>query len=89
MLYLEVHAPLAEDAKRWQGSLAPMEKVVQAVAADAPDAVDWRKAEEVARAARGLPVPVTPGSPGVERVIADARRVPRVPPWAAPVPQPD
>jgi L,D-transpeptidase ErfK/SrfK len=88
-LYLEAHEPLAEDAERWQGSLAPMKEVVQAAAADAPDAVDWEQAQTVAHAARGLPVPITPGSPGVKRVIADARRAPRVPPWAEALPQPD
>jgi L,D-transpeptidase ErfK/SrfK len=86
-LHLEAHAPLAEDAKRWQGSLTPMERVLAEASADAPDAVDWQQAAEVARAARGLPVPVGPGSPGLERIIADARRVPRVPAWAEPLPQ--
>jgi L,D-transpeptidase ErfK/SrfK len=86
-LHLEAHAPLAEDAKRWQGSLEPMQRVVEAASADAPDAVDWEQAAAVARAAQGLPVPIGPGSPGVERIIADARRVPRVPPWAEPLPQ--
>ena len=86
-LYLEAHEPLAEDAKRWNGSLAPMEQAVQAAGGDAPGAVDWQKAQEVARQERGLPVPITPGSPGLDKVIADARRVPRVPPWAEPAPQ--
>ena len=88
-LYLEAHAPLAEDAKRLQGSLAPMEQALQAAGGDAPGAVDWQKAQEVAREARGLPVPVAPGSPSMEKVIADAHRVPRVPPWAEAGPQPD
>jgi L,D-transpeptidase ErfK/SrfK len=82
VLHLEAHEPLAEDAKRWQGSLAPMQRVVKAASDEAPDAVDWQQAEDVARAARGLPVPIGPGSPCVERIIAGARRVPRVPPWA-------
>jgi L,D-transpeptidase ErfK/SrfK len=88
-LYLEAHEPLAEDVKRWQGSLAPMERVVEAAAGDAPGSVDWQRAQEVAREAQGLPVPIAPGSPGLQRVIADARRVPRVPPWAEEQPLPD
>jgi L,D-transpeptidase ErfK/SrfK len=89
VLHLEAHAPLAEDAKRWQGSLAPMEKVLRSASTDAPDAVDWEQAQTVARAARGLPVPVGAGSPDPDQVIAAARRAPRVPPWAEPLPQPD
>ena len=86
-LYLEAHAPLAEDARRWQGSLAPMERVVQAAAGDAPEAVDWEKALQAAAEPRGIPVPIGPGSRGVEQVIADARRVPRMPSWAEAVPE--
>ncbi|MCG6939922.1 MAG: L,D-transpeptidase family protein [Thiohalocapsa sp.] len=88
-LYLEAHQPLAEDARRWKGSLAPMEQVVQAAGGDAPGAVDWQKAQEVARDARGLPVPIAPGSPGMDKVIADAHRVPRVPPWSETEPRAD
>jgi L,D-transpeptidase ErfK/SrfK len=80
-LFLEAHSPLAEDAKRLKGSLKPMEKVVGARAGDDPTAVDWARAEEVAREGRGIPVPVSPGSPDLEDVVARARRVPRVPPW--------
>ena len=80
-LLLEAHPPLAEDAKRLKGSLKPMEKALEARAGDDPVAVDWTRAEEVAREARGIPVPVSPGSPSLEDVVARARRVPRVPPW--------
>lgn len=80
-LFLEAHPPLAEDAKRWKGSLKPMEKLLGARAGDDPTVVDWTRAQEVAREARGIPVPVSPGSPDLEDVVARARRVPRVPPW--------
>jgi L,D-transpeptidase ErfK/SrfK len=83
-LFLEAHAPLAEDAKRWKGSLKPMEKALEARAGDDPTAVDWTRAQEVAGEARGIPVPVSPGSPDLEDVVARARRVPRVPPWEDP-----
>ena len=89
LLYLEAHEPLAEDARRWKGSLAPMERVVAAAAEDAPDAVDWQQAQEVARQVRGIPVPISPGAPGLDRLLADARRVPRVPPEAVPEPNAD
>lgn len=80
-LFLEAHQPLSEEAKRWKGSLKPMEKVLAARTADDSTLVDWQKAEEVARDARGIPVPVSPGSPNLDEVIARAPRVPRVPEW--------
>jgi L,D-transpeptidase ErfK/SrfK len=82
-LYLEAHEPLAEDARRWKGSLEPMERVVQQAAGEAAAAIDWEKAREVASKMRGIPVPVSPGSPGMDEVVAGARRVPRIPDWAA------
>ncbi|WP_296806940.1 L,D-transpeptidase family protein [Thiocapsa sp.] len=81
-VYLEAHAPLAEDKKRWKGSLKPMEKAIEAEIADGPEIVDWEKAQAVALEARGFPLPISPGSPGLEDVVARARRVPRIPPWA-------
>jgi L,D-transpeptidase ErfK/SrfK len=88
-LYLEAHAPLSEDARRWKGSLAPMEKVLEAAAGDTPAAVDWQRAQAIAQQTRGFPMPVSPGSAPLEQVIADARRAPRVPPWADFEPQVD
>lgn len=84
-LYLEAHSPLAEDARRWKGSLAPMERAVSAKVVNASGEIDWNKARAVARDARGLPLPVAPGSPGLNEVLEDARRVPSMPRWAVPV----
>jgi L,D-transpeptidase ErfK/SrfK len=83
-LYLEAHPPLAEEAKRLKGSLKPVEKVLKSRAGGEPAVVDWARAQEVAREARGMPVPVSPGSPELDDVVARARRVPRVPPWEEP-----
>ncbi len=80
-IFLEAHQPLSEEAKRWKGSLEPMQKTLEAKAGDDPTAVDWQKAEEVAREARGIPVPVSPGSPNLDEVVARAPRVPRIPEW--------
>jgi L,D-transpeptidase ErfK/SrfK len=88
-LHLEAHAPLAEDARRWKDSLAPMEKVVEAAAGDLTSRVDWERAREVAQQVQGIPVPILPNSPPPERVLADATRAPRVPPWARSEPQVD
>ncbi|MGB5834181.1 MAG: L,D-transpeptidase family protein [Thiohalocapsa sp.] len=81
VLYLEAHAPLSEDAKRWKGSLKPMERVVNAAAGDAADMVDWDRARVVAEQRLGLPIPILTNSPDVDQVIAQARRVPRTPDW--------
>ena len=81
-LYLEAHQPLAEDTKRWNGSLKPMEQAVAIKAADSPDKVNWEKAGIVAREARGIPVPVTSGSPELAELLAKAPRVTSTPPWA-------
>jgi L,D-transpeptidase ErfK/SrfK len=81
-IYLDAHAPLAEDAARWKGSLKPMEKAVAAaVGADDLIAIDWERATQVAVEARGIPVPISPGGASLEKIIAQAPRVPRIPPW--------
>jgi L,D-transpeptidase ErfK/SrfK len=82
-LYLEVHEPLAEDVKRWNGSLKPMEQVVAAKAGVLPVKVSWEKAGNIAREARGIPVPIATGSPDLAEMLAKASRVPSTPPWAA------
>jgi L,D-transpeptidase ErfK/SrfK len=80
-VYLEAHAPLAEEAKRWKGSLKPMERAVEAKTKGLEVEIDWERAAVVAQEGRGLPVPISVGSPGLEQIIARARRVPRIPPW--------
>ena len=81
-LYLEAHSPLLEDARRWNGSLKAMEKAIAARASDFAGGVDWEKAREVAQEARGIPIPVSPGSPELAHMLARAPRVPSAPPWA-------
>jgi len=72
-LYLEAHEPLAENAKRWKGSLKQMEKVVLKKAADRPDVVDWNRARKVAGAEIGVPFPISAGEGGIGAVLAQAR----------------
>jgi len=81
-LYLEAHQPLSEDAKRLNGSLKPMELVVTKKTPDTPDKVNWEKAGNIAREARGIPIPVTVGSPDLDELLAKASRVSSTPPWA-------
>jgi L,D-transpeptidase ErfK/SrfK len=80
-LYLEAHAPLAEDAKRWGQSLRPMEQVLTTKALQ-PGDINWEKAKKVAQEARGIPVPVSPDSPDLDDVLTRAPQVPSTPPWA-------
>jgi L,D-transpeptidase ErfK/SrfK len=63
-LYLEAHAPLAEEAKRWNGSLDAMEQAVADKLDGSSAEPDWDRARAVAREARGIPVPIASGNPG-------------------------
>jgi L,D-transpeptidase ErfK/SrfK len=81
LLYLEAHPPLVEDARRWKGSLAPMEAAVTRKAPGSPGAVDWRRARSAALQARGIPVPISAGSPELDEMLAQAPLVPSTPPW--------
>jgi L,D-transpeptidase ErfK/SrfK len=81
-VYLEAHAPLAEEAARWKGSLKAMEQAVAARTKGLDVEIDWERAAVIAQEERGLPVPISVGSPGLDEVIARARRAPRIPPWA-------
>ncbi|MGI9320887.1 MAG: L,D-transpeptidase family protein [Thiogranum sp.] len=82
LLYLEAHAPLSEDARRWKGSLEPMQKAVETKAADFTVEVNWQKARKIAGQARGIPLPVGPGSPDLAEILVKAPQVPSTPPWA-------
>jgi hypothetical protein len=62
-----------------------MEQAVAAKATGQSVGVSWEKARAVAREARGLPLPIAPGSPELAELLAKAPQVPSVPPWAVPV----
>jgi L,D-transpeptidase ErfK/SrfK len=83
-LYLEAHKPLAEDAKRWKGSLKPMEKALQKKAADRPVTLNWGRARQVAQAHMGVPFSVSHGIDGVGKVLADAGQALDPPPLTDP-----
>jgi L,D-transpeptidase ErfK/SrfK len=78
-LYLEAHEPLAENAKRWKGSLKPMEKAVLQKAGDRPDGVDWARARTVAKAGLGIPFSITQRvkTAGKELAMAENRSMVR------------
>jgi L,D-transpeptidase ErfK/SrfK len=80
-LYLQAHPPLAEDAARWKGSLKPVSRILKTKASSASADVDWERARQAAQESRGIPVPVSPGSPSLDDILSGAKRVPRIPPW--------
>jgi hypothetical protein len=57
-----------------------MELALKAKAPGA-DTVDRDKARRVAQEARGIPVPVSAGSPDLAAILKTASRVPSHPPW--------
>jgi len=77
-LYLEAHQPLTEEAKRWKGSLEPMEKAVSKKAGDRQDTVEWDRAQKVAQAGTGIPFSISKGgsssisSSGIGKLFARA-----------------
>jgi L,D-transpeptidase ErfK/SrfK len=76
-LYLEAQQPLSEEAKRWKGSLEPMEKVVMKKAGDRQDAVDWDRAQKVAQAGLGIPFSISKDGGGIGKLLA------KVDPWSS------
>lgn len=82
-LYLDAHAPLAEDAERRGRKLAALQNVLAARAHGRKVTVDWSRARQVVEEARGVPVPISAGSPDLAGVLAAASRVPSEPYWAA------
>jgi L,D-transpeptidase ErfK/SrfK len=79
-LYLEAHQPLSEDAESTKDGPHSMDEAVVAQMTRAAE-VSWDRARAIAREARGLPLPIAPGSPELDELLAKARRVPSLPPW--------
>jgi L,D-transpeptidase ErfK/SrfK len=85
VLYLSARKPLEEQAKAWNGSLQPMIKAVEK-AAQTPDMpIDWAKAETLARAGHGFPMPISQHSPDMAEENLAASDVQTAPPAPAPV----
>lgn len=80
-LYLEAHAPLAEDSRYQDGNVTALQQQLATEAAQKLLEVNEAKAEIVAVQARGLPVPVSTGGFDITLLLAMAPRVPGTPPW--------
>jgi len=79
-LYLEAHAPLAEDT-RHKDPIPPLQQLLSARTADHPVKVNRERAEQVALEVRGLPVAISSGGADIAMVLALAPRVSSTPPW--------
>jgi len=82
-LYLDAHRPLAEAATDRSQTLVALERALAAKAANSPVAVSWSRALRTADDARGIPGPISAGSPDLDGVLGQAPRVPSEPYWAA------
>jgi len=82
-LYLDAHPPLSEHDGARGKRLAALQRALAGKADGVSVAVDWSRAQRVADAAHGIPVPVNAGSADLDGVLAGARRVPSEPYWAA------
>ena len=63
MLYLQAHKPLEEQARAWSDNLKSMiQAVKKAISKKAPAgiAIDWDRAEQLAKSAQGIPMPISP-----------------------------
>ena len=81
-LYLEAHLPLAEDTRHQDGSLQHLEQTLSVQTDAQPARVNRERAEKIVREARGLPLPVSPGTTELDELLALAPRVSSTPPWA-------
>jgi L,D-transpeptidase ErfK/SrfK len=82
-LYLDAHKPLSEEAARSGRKLVALEQALAVKAAYENVTIDWSRARTVANDARGIPVPISTGSPDLSGLLARAPRVPSEPYWAA------
>ncbi len=82
-LYLDAHKPLSEEAARSGRKLVALEQALAVKAAYENVTIDWSRARTVANDARGIPVPISTGSPDLAGLLARAPRVPSEPYWAA------
>jgi len=82
-LYLDAHKPLSEEAARSDRKLVALEQALAVKAAYENVTIDWSRARTVANDARGIPVPISTGSPDLAGLLARAPRVPSEPYWAA------
>jgi L,D-transpeptidase ErfK/SrfK len=73
VLYLEAHPLLSEHAEKLQGDIdSLLLQVLTPAVRGHNEAVDWDRARQVATEALGIPLPISPGTPPVSQVLAQA-----------------
>ena len=82
-LYLDAHKPLSEEEARSGSKLVALKQALAVKAAYENVTIDWSRARTVVNDARGIPVPISTGSPDLAGLLARAPRVPSEPYWAA------
>ena len=82
-LYLDAHKPLSEEAAQWGEKRVALERALAVEAATKKVVIDWSRARQVENDARGIPLPISAGSPELDGLLARAPRVPSEPYWAA------
>lgn len=81
--YLDAHKPLSEAAERSTRKIAVLQQVLAVSASRRSVAIDWERVRQTAAEARGIPIPISAGSPSLDAIVAEAPRVPSEPYWAA------
>lgn len=71
-LYLQAYPLLSEQRRAWGEDLQPLHQAIKKALqrSKIETAIDWEKAERLARAARGIPVPLSPAAPDLEEIVA-------------------
>jgi L,D-transpeptidase ErfK/SrfK len=83
LLYLDAHSPITQDTVPWGKRFAALERALTEKVGNRAVVVDWSRTRRVAEATRGIPVPISAGSPDLDGVLAQAPRVPSEPYWSA------
>ncbi|MGH8645258.1 MAG: L,D-transpeptidase family protein [Gammaproteobacteria bacterium] len=71
-LYLQAYPLLSEQRRAWGDDLRPLQQAIEKALqrSTIETAIDWEKAQRWARAARGIPVGLSPAAPDLEQIVA-------------------
>lgn len=71
-LYLQAYPLLSEQRRAWGDDLRPLQQAIKNALrrSTIETAIDWEKAQRLARAARAIPVGLSPAAPDLEEIVA-------------------
>lgn len=81
-LLLEAHEPLAEDKRTRADGQLTASRALAANGGGESSGLDEAAVARVLAEARGVPLPVLAGSPGLDEIVDQLPRVTSIPPWA-------